>query len=303
MTLISPKKISIYVDYLISYANPGFEFELALWYKLLSKYNQEILGKEVINKHSQRYHILSIINGIDTTELSDKLKVNGFDSEEICLATQDDTVGPSDLVVISSNKKLGISVKYANNCSTNISGRYFLSNSTTQELEQQLDTYCINFIEDMTDRYGDASNWFRKRKRSEVTDAYIDLIRTSIIDTWDNKSEQEKSVLLRQLFQENSPFKYWIVTFYSLDSKFSLDINTEPKVWYNTQSIELKKYQTSYIGFYLNGNQIAKLQVKFNNGILERSKEKSPKYVVDDINMKKGDPFGSWNFSVNYKNI
>ena len=40
------------------------------------------------------------------------------------------------------------------------------------------------------------------------------------------------------------------------------------------------------------------MQVKFNNGILEKTKGKRSDFILDGISMKIGDPFGSWNFSI-----
>ena len=62
--------------------------------------------------------------------------------------------------------------------------------------------------------------------------------------------------------------------------------------------IILGKYQTSYVAFYLDGTMVGHMQVKFNNGFVEKCKKKNPDVVCQGVNMAFGQPFSSWNFSV-----
>ena len=40
------------------------------------------------------------------------------------------------------------------------------------------------------------------------------------------------------------------------------------------------------------------MQVKFNNGFIEKCKKKTPDIVCEGLKMAYGQPFSSWNFSV-----
>jgi len=40
------------------------------------------------------------------------------------------------------------------------------------------------------------------------------------------------------------------------------------------------------------------MQVKFNNGFIEKCKKKTPDIVYEGVKMAYGQPFSSWNFSV-----
>jgi hypothetical protein len=74
--------------------------------------------------------------------------------------------------------------------------------------------------------------------------------------------------------------------------------NQSPIKKFIPEDVTLTKEATSFIGFRTNGILFAKMQVKFNNGILEKAKGNSFDFLNDGIRMKKGDPFGSWNFNI-----
>lgn len=89
-----------------------------------------------------------------------------------------------------------------------------------------------------------------------------------------------------------------MIKFLKTNDGFKLDINTKPIKNLDPENIELIKEATSFIGFKTNNVLFAKMQVKFNNGILEKSKGKKCDFTMDGYSMKIGDPFGSWNFSI-----
>ena len=223
----------------------------------------------------------------------------GATLEDISFETQNDDVGPSDLVMMvrTSNgitTRLGISIKFANTCTLNATGRKFLSESQISELRAQLPVYTKAYVEEMSNQYGHAQNWFRKRKPSLTTDKFVDLIRDAIIINWSLKSADEKVSILKEAYQETSPIDYWVYTY----TATSCELNPAP---YKISPVDmpmvtLGKYQTSYIGFYLYNQLIGKMQVKFNNGFVEKNKKAYPDFVVDDIEMAYGQPFTSWNF-------
>ncbi len=146
----------------------------------------------------------------------------------------------------------------------------------------------------MKSKYGSVTNWFRKRKPSETTEKFIDLVRDAVIFNW--PKIKDKQALLDDLYQSDSPIEYWVFKYTSKsyvidDSPFHLSGELANQVY-------LEKMDTSYIAFYISGKKIGHMQVKFNNGFLENCKKKEPDIIIDGIPMSYGQPFSSWNFSI-----
>ena len=146
----------------------------------------------------------------------------------------------------------------------------------------------------MSDKYGDINNWFRKRKPSSTTDEYIDLIRDAVIENWSNITD--KPTLLSALFHCNSPIDFWVVTY----NNNGYTLKTEPTTVEvdRAQDIVVKKYQTSYVAFYLNDRMIGRMQIKFNNGFIEKCKKQNPDLIYQDVKISYGKAFSSWNLSI-----
>ena len=279
--------------------NTGVEYEIALFRRLLPQPNEQMMVDEAINSRYDSRTVNQIIRQTNTDIVFDALNRIGATLEDISFETQNDSVGPSDLVMTVRNyngavAQLGISVKYANTCTLNATGRKFLTESQIAELRAQLPAYTKAYVEEMSRLYGHAQNWFRKRKPSFTTDNFIDLIREAVIVNWNFKSAEEKISILKEAYQETSPIDYWVYT-YSTTSCF---VDTAPyKISpADMPMVTLGKYQTSYVGFYLYNQLIGKMQVKFNNGFVEKSKKVYPDLIVDGIEMAYGQPFTSWNF-------
>ncbi len=295
MDSISQKKI----DYLRNNNNTGIEFEYALFYLLNLEHHRSIFIKEVVNHHQFKDRILDIINGTDIKELIFNLKTQSWASFKVILATQVDDTGPADIVLQDSKiRSLGLSVKYQNNCTLNVSSKYFLTDESIIELKNELHNSCKKYISEMMSNYGEANNWFRQRKTSIETDKYIDKIRERVILDWYNKTISERKGLLSKLVHADSPISFWVVKFVNTKDGYKLDLNTNPIKYLDPNSVELTKEATSFIGFKSNDELFAKMQVKFNNGILENAKGNKSDFILDGVSMKIGDPFGSWNFSI-----
>ena len=282
-----------------SNTNTGVEYEIALFRRLLLAKDEQDAVDDAIQARYDRIAIAQIMRRTDTAVIHFVLKKIGCTLVDVSFETQNDDVGPSDLVMYvkrsnGSIEKLGISVKYANTCTLNATGRKFLSETQISNLREQLPAYTKMFVEEMQHRFGEAKNWFRKRKPSYTTDKYIDLIRDEVISNWNEKTAKEKISILREAYQETSPIDYWVYTY----TEFSCNLNPTPyKIApYDMPFVTLNKYQTSYVGFYLHGRLIGKMQVKFNNGFIEKSKKAHPDFVIDGIEMAYGQPFTSWNF-------
>lgn len=278
--------------------NTGVEYEIALFYKLLSPVERQMVV-DAINSRFDKTKIYNIIEHTDIQQILDTLESRGLTLYDVSFETQNDNIGPSDIVLHlkdsnDNNQQIGISVKYANTCSLNVTGRRFISEMQISTLKEELPRYTNMYIKEMSDKYGDINNWFRKRKPSSTTDEYIDLIRDAVIENWSNITD--KPILLSALFHNNSPIDFWVVTY----NNNGYTLKTEPTTVEvdRAQDIVVKKYQTSYVAFYLNDRMIGRMQIKFNNGFIEKCKKQNPDLIYQDVKISYGKPFSSWNFSI-----
>lgn len=280
--------------------NTGVEYEIALFYRLLE--NKPAEQKQVMSAIQSRYDavkVKSIITYTDTNIILSSLKSHGLEYLDAAFETQNDEVGPADIVLITKDNsskqvKIGLSVKYANTCTLNVTGRNFITDAQISELRAKLPKYTQDYISEMTAIYGDVSKWFRMRKPSRVTDAYIDLIRDAVISNW--KNVQNKTSLLSALFHSDSPIEFWVVTY----TNIGYTLKTKPQTidMRRAGDVTVGKYQTSYVAFYLDGVMVGHMQVKFNNGFVEKCKKINPDVICQGVKMAYGQPFPSWNFSV-----
>lgn len=280
--------------------NTGVEYEIALFYKLLKgKAEEQAQVMAALNKRFDSAKVKSIISQTDISAIEIALMQKGYTLQDATFETQNDEVGPADIVMLvragsGTIAKIGLSVKYANTCTLNVTGRNFITDLQISNLRRKLPEYTQMYINEMTHDYGHVANWFRKRKPSSTTDAYIDLIRDAVIENW--KNVKNKTSLLSALFHSDSPIDFWVVTYgnngYSLKTKpQTIDMS-------RANDVTVGKYQTSYVAFYLDGTMVGHMQVKFNNGFVEKCKKLNPDVVWQGVEMSYGQPFSSWNFSV-----
>ena len=281
--------------------NTGVEYEIALFLRLLQDADDIREVQAAIRSRSDAVKIDRIARRTDLSSIDRELRRRGLRMIGVSLETQNDEVGPADVVMHTEDSsgatvRIGLSVKYSNTCTLNVTGRRFITAQQVTCLQRKLAEYTGLYVDEMRSSYGNATNWFRKRKPSKTTDAYIDLIRDEVVKAWGNKESAEKIDLLRALYQEDSPIEYWVYEY----TASSCHLEPEPfKVNVSdVDLIEVRKYETSYVGFYLRGRMIGKMQVKFNNGFVEKCKKISADLTVDGIRMSYGQPFSSWNFSL-----
>ncbi len=280
--------------------NTGVEYEIALFFKLLEiKKNEQTQVLNCICKRNDKSKIKSIIAQTDVSPIEISLEKLGYKMVDVSFETQNDEVGPADIVMLvkdnlGQDKKIGLSVKYANTCTLNVTGRNFITDIQINELRSQLPHYTDLYIDEMTQNYGNVDEWFRKRKKSKVTDEYIDLIRDAVISNWSNVPN--KTSLLSALFHSDSPIEFWVVTYGT--KGFTLKTTPQTINMSRANDVSVVKYQTSYIAFYLDGKMVGHMQVKFNNGFVEKCKKASPDVECQGVKMSYGQPFSSWNFSV-----
>lgn len=280
--------------------NTGVEYEIALFYVLLSiKPNEQTQVMKAIQGRWDAAKIKSIISYTNARQITDALSTRGLSLTDVSFETQNDEVGPADVVMHTKDKngktsKIGLSIKFANTCTLNVTGRNFITDAQISQLRRLLPEYTNRYIQEMTKLYGDVNNWFRMRKPSTVTDAYIDLIRDEVIKNWGNV--RNKTSLLSALFHSDSPIEFWVITY--TDRSYTLKTKPQTIDMSRANDVTVGKYQTSYVAFYLDGTMVGHMQVKFNNGFIEKCKKTTPDVTHQGVRMSYGQPFSSWNFSV-----
>jgi hypothetical protein len=283
---------------IIQNINTGIEFELAIYYHLCAPLEKEEIKDKIISKHPLKDKIEYVIRNLDYNNL--KKDMNLVSEPEVSyLTTQNDSVGPSDVVVKVDNELLGLSIKYSNNCNLNISGSHFLSKQSILEIQNSFDLYGRNYIKEMTQLYGGAENWFRQRKSSEIVNEFIDFIRDKVIHDWSfYLTAESKMKIINLAFHSESPIKFYIARVDKIKGVFKCEIDKNPIKQISISEVTLIKHQTSYVAFNYKDEKFALMQIKFNNGILEKPKGDKFDYLVDGIKMKFGSPLTSWNFNL-----
>lgn len=285
--------------------NTGVEYEIALFAELIEKNSTDY--SMVINSIHKRHDSSKVQQIMKTTNIQmilNELAKNNLTFKDASFETQNDEVGPADIVMVvedSSNNqsRIGLSVKYANTCTLNSTSGRFITTEQRKEIENLYPSYKRRFIEYMRNKFGNAYNWHRKR--CPITNEFIDVLRDAVINNW-NKRKDKKEVL-SAAFQDNSPIPFWVVTY----GAHGYSLNSSPVCINLSRSNEViaSKHSGQYVTFSLDGRIYAKMQVKFNNGLLELNydhkgirKRETPSEIIDGIEFIDGDPFGSWNFSV-----
>lgn len=280
--------------------NTGVEYEIAMFYALLTiKPDEQALVMNAIHNRWDTEKVKEIISYTDTQQVVSALKQRGLSLVDVSFETQNDEVGPADVLMFVKEQnniigKIGLSIKYANTCTLNVTGRNFITDDQILQLRKLLPKYTSLYIQEMTKLYGDVNNWFRKRKPSKVTDAFIDLIRDEVIKNW--KKVPNKTTLLSALFHSDTPIEFFVVAYTS--KRYFLKTKPQTIDMRRADDVTVGKYQTSYVAFYLDGEMVGHMQVKFNNGFVEKCKKLKPDITHQGVNMSFGQPFSSWNFSV-----
>lgn len=287
--------------------NYGVEYEIAMFYALLSSKRAE--QEQVMNSIQRRtdsHKVLEIIRATDTCLVMNEIQARGLSFDDVSFETQNDEVGPADLVLHLYDRgqnaiQIGLSVKYKNANFHNPTGRRFLTEAQITRLRDMYNsTYLPKYCEYMTDTYGHASNWHRKR--SPVTDEFIDKMRDEVISNWPNVAD--KHTLLEQLLHADSPIPFWVIDYNTRGYTLA---TTPPTIDESrANDVIVRKYCTSYVAFVIDERILAKVQVKFNNGFIESlynhkglpKRKSGADFVVDGLEFLKGEPFGSWDFTL-----
>lgn len=286
--------------------NTGVEYEIALFYKLISNNSDEQSQvKKAIRKRLDSDKVEEIISYTNTSKILTALRERGLTLKDASFETQNDEVGPADVVLFAEDKagkthRIGLSIKFANTCTLNVTGRKFITDEQIKVLKEKYITkYIPEFKVYMKATYGHAENWHRKQH--PITERMIDEIRDAVILNW--PKVKNKVELMKNLFHDTSPIEFWVVNY----SRTDYTLKTKPSTidMSRANDVVVKKYQTSYVAFYVDDVRVGRMQVKFNNGFVESNfnhkglrKKQTCDFVVDGLEFIYGQPFGSWNFSV-----
>lgn len=287
--------------------NYGVEYEIAMFYALLSgRTDEQSQVMSSIKRRTDSDKVLEIIRTTDTKIVLNEIRSRGLSFVDVSFETQNDEVGPADLALhLKSNDgkpiQIGLSVKYKNANFHNPTGRRFLTESQISRLRELYNNvYLPKYCEYMAKEYGHASNWHRKR--SPVTDEFVDKMRDEVISNWPNVAD--KHSMLEQLLHADSPIPFWVIDY----NARGYSLETTPPTIDESRANEVKviKHCTSYVAFVIDGRILAKVQVKFNNGFIESlynhkglpKRKSGADFVVDGLEFLKGEPFGSWDFTL-----
>jgi len=228
-------------------------------------------------------------------------KLNGDEPIKIINATQNDNT-VADIVLVYPKEQRGISVKFDTNVSRNVTCLKFISKEERANLKEELKKFIPVYIEEMNTKYGDWENWFRQRKTSKSVNEFIEKIAKLCVNAWEQKSSAERKDVLDFLLDENFKTPYWILHINS-KGKIQRSLPLRPKL--DITKVFLKYREGSqYLDFWYEGDVTAwaKMQIKFNNGVLEKPKGKKSDGMLTSNSAEQkyvtGKPFGSWNFEL-----
>jgi hypothetical protein len=83
--------------------NTGVEYEIALFYKLLKNKNEQQHVEGAINKRTNAKKVWSLISETDILTIEIALKKQGLELMDTSFETQNDNVGPADIVMYVEN--------------------------------------------------------------------------------------------------------------------------------------------------------------------------------------------------------
>lgn len=270
---------------------PCVEYEIGMFLCLLTKQDEIEAVNNAASSRDDYQKILSIANVTNKEAILNILSYAGMRFEDVSFESQNDEVGPADIVIIATNrhreqKKIGISVKYDNDCICNYTGRDILTEEQIIELKSQIPVYAERYLAEMMERFCSFREWYRirfntKQKISSlVTNEYIDLVRDAVVERWSSMTNEEKDRFLYKVYRTDSPLDYWIYSFQKR-GKFILCTNP-PYIRRSSYSrVSVDKIAGQYLGFFLDNQLLGKTQVKFNNGIFERYSPKKLQHAIE----------------------
>ena len=244
------------------------------------------------------------------------------------ISTQDDDHGTSDFFLRRESVSSGLSVKggcgEGQDCVRNPAMSAFISKGEMHKIrdigiDKLNKTYIPDYIQCMNQKYGCPTKWFRKRKKWEGTTSYIrNEVMSPMVECFNSMEDETKMARMSRVLQiEHVPEAIVHVSMHDLpNSKIIVTkpygllqkIKENPEILKTTEMVMQPKGQD--VNFFVNCDvqrkRLAQMQVKFNNGILQRGgtdmNGSIPVSKEDggEIWMKAGDPFNSYNFRMDH---
>ena len=301
--------------------NPGVEFEYAIAYRLMTGEQRSEFRGIVIAEHAKKNQILSIIDVLardaahvecDSVAALERFVKIPASNRLVSCPTQEDGIGPSDVVVFDQSgivgkyEKVGFSIKKMNSNIKNPGPKHFLSRSTLCSYKDRLRTEVVeSHVAEATSRYGPLElmpdgyySWhrrggdFRRMKHGDAaaglvkTSAMMDFIRDlrdEVIRSWEGKSGEDKRTIFEQLFSLQSPIlcTFEVMTY---DDGSIAEISRKRFSERLCGDSITASAHGDYVVFECHG-AVLQLQVKFNNGILERCKNGGRSIEINGIPM------------------
>jgi len=247
--------------------------------------NTELLDRIVNTNSKKQEELRNVFASIRTLPVGKGLVFDDHTIIGIQCATQDDSVGTGDLVLLTSDdKRLTVSicqgtVKRDNSvekCLTNPSStRFGCTKEDIEEFKRIEKNAVVDYKAFMTDKYGnDEAVWPSRIATTVATDACSKV--SSIVETrFTSFSEDEKKAVCTTILQikdNKPPADYLAVVHKETNTIRYFQFDQIPSV--NTWCPRLVA-NGIYLDFYNGEKFIGKTQVKFNNGVYHKGKTSS----------------------------
>ncbi|MBI4614406.1 MAG: hypothetical protein HY720_12405 [Planctomycetes bacterium] len=228
------------------------------------------------------------------------------DARDLDDASQDDET-PGDILIYTGagrHDRCGVSVKYETWVCRNPSGSYFLSRDYMTSMERRLGKTVIEqYMADMRTRFGPPANWFHKKCRSQVTSDFIRAIRDEVCRRWRDASPAEKQHMVEHCLPFRSSVRYVVIRLNKNFREWRIRPLGREHLLLDLAHvrIEPRPRTSQYVQLVHDSDSrpIAKMQVKFNNSILDEHKGKNPPFTLEDgTACRPGKPFTSRNFEL-----
>lgn len=294
--------------------NTGIEYELAAGLALIRGLSiqgpkaRALAGQIPAFEKAER--VAEVAARLEEAELASVLqsRLHLQSVSDLDLISQDDST-PGDLLLFTPDRyphEVSVSVKYGTGVSRNPTGRLFVSAAFIEEKERELGEAAVPaFIAEMTGAYGPAPNWFRKRKTSETAARFVESIAGEVCGEWSGLQPFWRRYIMRSCLQYESAKPYVTLLIRRGGAQFDLpDHSRSERSLMDVDHLEIVPSPTSrhdVIFVHRRHGPAGKMQIKFNNGFLERARKGRHGGEIDlghAILARPGKPFSSWNFEL-----
>lgn len=292
--------------------NTGMKYELAVAAHLARHWG--VAGprasslEEELRADPRRPEVERLVDHLGTTPLAGELlrRLELGTVSDIELISQDDDT-PGDLLFHSGRKRSlesSISVKYLTRVSRNPTGRLFVSEAFIEAKERELVERAVpEYVAEMTGGYGAPARWFRKRRTSRVASEFVAGVVREVARAWEAAPAYRRRHVVQECLQYGSKIAYLTVLLTREGRSYRILEGAREHHLLDVErvAIETPAGASQYVRFvHAREGALARMQVKFNNGILEphRGDRPAPIVLADGTPCRPGRAFSSWNFQV-----